>query len=220
MRELAKGRGLDDEHIDGLLSEEARKASHRHWSPVPVAVRAAEMLTACRPCHVLDVGSGVGKFCILGALTTPANFIGVERRPWLVAEARSLARAIGIKRARFVLGGLTSVDWVLFDGVYLFNPFHENLDRDSRIDDAVDVGPRCFDEFILEVKIGLASLRDGARVVTYHGFGAEMPPGFERVAEEAWGDDYLDLWVKRFSPKFVPGSFGDPRLEFNGPCTD
>ena len=41
-----------------------------HWTPVHVARRAAQFLVTGPETRVLDVGSGPGKFCLVGALAT------------------------------------------------------------------------------------------------------------------------------------------------------
>jgi len=51
----------------------------------------------------------------------------------------------------------------------------------------------------------LAAARPGTRVVTYHGFGGEMPPGFERVRRDA---DELSLWI-RTRPRSPARTSGD-----------
>jgi hypothetical protein len=43
----------------------------------------------------------------------------------------------------------------------------------------------------------LAALPAGARVVTFHGFGGELPPGFVRTAVEQVGAGELVLAIRR-----------------------
>ena len=69
-----------DADFDALCGSEIRKLSRIHWTPCKVATLAAELLVKSPDDRILDVGSGAGKFCILGALHTPARFVGVEKR--------------------------------------------------------------------------------------------------------------------------------------------
>ena len=100
-----------------------------------VALRAAELLVAKPGALILDVGSGAGKFCIVGALATDAGFVGIEQRPHLVDAASMLAMGLGAQRARFLAGDAFDADWRQFDGIYLFNPFQEHIGDDAGVID-------------------------------------------------------------------------------------
>jgi hypothetical protein len=89
---LHAGDSVSDEEFDRLLPTWARNVSGLHFTPVRVARRAAELLVARAGARVLDVGAGVGKLCIVGALTTQGSFVGVEQRGHLVAAGRALLR--------------------------------------------------------------------------------------------------------------------------------
>src|SRR3954471_8285376 len=80
-----------DVEFDDVYDPEIRALSPQHWTPVQVAARAATLLTQAGATRILDVGSGAGKFCIAGALSTDAHFTGVERRGRLVETARRAA---------------------------------------------------------------------------------------------------------------------------------
>ncbi len=194
---LQQGKLVTDKIFNSLLSPRGKRYSHRHWTPVGVANRAATLLTNQKACRILDVGSGLGKFCIVGALTTPARFVGVERREWLVSEAKETSKRLGIKRVQFKHGDMAEIDWSLFDGVYLYNPFYENIEDTVRIDASIPLGKSCYRDYVTTAKEKLGTLRKGARVVTHHGFGGRMPSEFIRTAREPWGEDFLDLWIKK-----------------------
>ncbi|MBI1861151.1 MAG: hypothetical protein HYR96_09565 [Deltaproteobacteria bacterium] len=87
------------------------------------------------------------------------------------------------------------LDWSLFDSFYLFNPFYENLEPTSRIDQLVHLGEAHFDQYVKTVEDKLSHLKPGSRVVTYHGFGGSFPSSFHRVLKEYHHDDYLELWI-------------------------
>jgi SAM-dependent methyltransferase len=162
-----------------------------------VARRAAALLADGGSPRILDVGSGVGKFCIAGALTTEASFVGVEQRGDLVEAARDAASRCGAQRASFVHGDVFDVDFAEFDGLYLFNPFLELIEPlQFPIDDAVPMSPARHAENVSATHSRLAEARPGTRVVTYGGFGGEMPGGFTRLLEEDCYRDLLTFWVK------------------------
>jgi len=196
---------LDDEVFDQLYTVEIRKLSRVHWTPVGVALRVAELLAPEPGMRVLDVGSGVGKVCCVGALASGAVWDGIERDSRRVAAAIKTARVLRVdQRARFTCGEMTTLDWADYDSLYLFNPFEADLFASELFDPQV-VFPR-YSECVAETEERLAELRSGARVLTYHGFGGEMPSCYELSSREKIGSDHLNLWIKRPSTKPRPGT--------------
>jgi SAM-dependent methyltransferase len=196
MERLREGQPVADVEFDKLFPEWARRLSVIHWTPVAVARRAAELLAPnCE--RILDIGSGVGKLCLVGALTSGGTFYGIEQQQRCIDVARAAATRAGATRAHFLHGNMTDLNWGGFDGYYLYNPFVENLwGRSGTTDDQVERDPALFHSY---VKFVTGRLRDaplGCRVVTYHGFGGDMPSSFEQWAEEQHGTDVLELWVK------------------------
>lgn len=193
---LRGGRRVSDSDFDQVFSLPARLHSTTHWSPVEVAIRAAELLATSQDITILDVGSGAGKFCLVGALTSPGKFIGVEQRQSLVEEARSCANALKTERASFIHGNMADLDWEQFDAFYLFNPFYENLLKVIRIDDAISHSQERFKRYIELVRSKLGNAPPGTQVATYHGFGGDMPSGYELLRREVIGTSFLELWIK------------------------
>ena len=194
-----------DRAFDSLLPEHLRQLSHRHWTPVEVAIRAAMLLCPSGDPRVLDVGSGVGKLCVVGAMSAAGLWCGVEQHEPLVHTARMLASTLGVgERTKFLHGDALGIDWDDFDAIYLYNPFENPLG---------DVDPRQhlldFRTQVAHVQARLAMLRDGVRVVTLHGFGGAMPPGYELVYHERISAVGLNLalWVQRAS--------SPPRTEYS-----
>ena len=193
--DLKNGEPVSNALFDTILPEKVRQFSRMHWTPVEVAIRAAELLAPDPRARVLDVGSGAGKFCMIGALTTEGTFTGVERRSSLVEVAQKTVEALGVPRVSFTHENMADLDWSHYDSFYLFNPFYEHIKPMSRIDQHVLLGEAHFMQYVKIVEGKLARLRLGARVVTYHGFGGFFPPNFRRVIKEPQGNDFLELWV-------------------------
>lgn len=194
---LASGADVSDDEVDAALPGWARALSTLHWTPVRVAQRAARFLVDGRPAHVLDVGSGVGKFCAVGAATTGARFTGVERRPALVEAATRLAKALDVSDAHFVCGAMEDLDWSNFSGIYLFNPFGEHfLEAKERIDLATDPSWALYRQCIRAALTRLSLMPEGTRVVTYYGIGAAMPPGYALVDAEENESGMLNCYVR------------------------
>jgi hypothetical protein len=186
-----------DAEFDRCYDAKIRRLSLQHWTPVRVAVRAAQLLTEAGATRILDVGSGVGKFCIIGALSTDAEFVGVERRGRLVRIARGAALHHGAHRATFVHANIDAFSFDGFSGIYLYNPFYEQIsDLMVQIDGAIERSKTAYRHFVGSTTAKLAAMATPVAVATYNGFGGDMSPAFTLMAVEPAGSDRLELWVK------------------------
>lgn len=158
-----------------------------HWTRVYIAAMAARMLVQDESARVLDVGSGCGKFCIVGALTTPGQFTGVELRRDLHELAVGAAQILEAD-VTFENRDMEAMDWSLFNAFYFYNPFYDALNRSE---DGLD-----FLRQVETVKERLRKCRKGTRVVTHHGFGGDMPGDYKRVERHLVSAAILELWVK------------------------
>jgi SAM-dependent methyltransferase len=194
---LRAGRELSDAEFDRIYPEWVRRLSDPHWSPLDVALRAAELLADHSSGRILDIGSGAGKFCLIGALTTRATFVGIEQRGDLVDIARLTARRCGASRTQFLHGNMMDMAWSEFDGLYLFNPFYEHIsDYLPRIEGTIALSLARYRQYVTATYVKLLSVRAGTRVATYHGYGGFMPPEYRLLVHEPAGTDYLDVWEK------------------------
>jgi SAM-dependent methyltransferase len=194
---LRAGCPVADGVFDRMFPPELRFISFQHWTPVQVARRASRLLVEAGARRILDVGSGPGKFCIVGALTTSASFTGIERRASLVQVARQAAERSGADRAFFLRANALRFPFDQFDGFYFYNPFFEQLNPGLlQIDGTNAHSPVLFRRCVLGTREKLARLPRGTAVATYHGFGGTMAPGYRRVHEENAGDGILALWTK------------------------
>ena len=185
-----------DRVFDEVFPSSARNASSVHWTPVEVAVRAAHLLAGRRGATILDIGAGVGKFCLVAAATKmDLRVRGVEHRSHFVAVARDAAKAMNVD-VDFVHGTLDDHAAREVDGVYLFNPFAENLcPPEDRLDDSVECSEMRFWRDIRRTERLLERAPVGTRVVTYCGWGGSMPPEYHLHLREARGGT-IELWVK------------------------
>jgi predicted RNA methylase len=159
---------------------------------VRVAVRACSLLAPTDGMRVLDLGAGVGKLCAIGALSSSSIWCGVEQHRSLVDTARDLSRTLGVgPRTLFVHGDMFSLDWRLFDALYLYNPFRTSPSFGDRRASECHVT-----EQVARVQLRLARMPRGARVVTLDGFGGEVPAGYELVYQERIAGASLVLWVR------------------------
>jgi SAM-dependent methyltransferase len=194
---LRAGR-LDDEAFDALLPAPAQQKSREHWTPLYVASLAAARLAEHGAKRVLDVGSGAGKFCLIAAALHPQiEWVGVDRRAWLVAGATKLGARLGLTNVRFLCGDAFEQPWREFDGFYFFNPFSENLSRpDAWLDRSVELSEERFQVELRRVELALDTLAPGALLVTYHGIGGPIPSSYEILGDEPAGTNRLRTWRK------------------------
>jgi predicted RNA methylase len=196
MREaLRSGQLVEDRQFDLLYPLPLRRVSQIHWTPVEIAMRAARLLAKEPGSRLLDVGAGVGKFCVIAAATVRASVSGIEHRGRLVEIADDVAIRIGVD-VTFRHGTLADCDPRDFDGVYLFNPFAENMSaRDDHLDDTVELSEWRYWRDVATTERFLREARAGTRVVTYCGWGGSMPPEY-RLAFRGRNGGTLDLWIK------------------------
>jgi SAM-dependent methyltransferase len=198
---LRRGLQVDDDEFDAVYPPAVRELSRMHWSPVDVARRATELLTLDdqrRVRLVLDVGSGAGKMCLIGGLLSHAVFVGIEQRSWLVAAAREAAHALRTDATTtFLERDALEIEWDEFDGIYLFNPFHENIDNTAKIDSSVPCNRALYSRALTVTRARLLATRARTRVVTYQGFGGEMPDVFRLLRSENIDGGALELWERR-----------------------
>jgi hypothetical protein len=190
------GIAIADVAFDQLYAPPIRAMSIVHWTPVQAALRAAAWLAPEPAMRVLDIGSGAGKLCCIGALATGASWVGIERERGLVDAATGLATTLELgHRARFRWGDMSTVEWKDFDSLYFYNPFEAVLF--GAIPTELPHRWTLFGNELDRVTAALSDQPSGMRVVTYHGFGGEMPPGYSLMAAEQIGSGQLALWVKR-----------------------
>ena len=193
---------VPDAEFDQLFPEELRDRSHVHWTPVAVAIRAAELLAPSpRGIRVLDVGAGVGKLCLIGALVTGSIWWGIEQDAVQVSAAGHAAWALDIaQRTRFVQGDGSRLAWDGFDAFYFYNPFHTVMLAPHA---SPFVRYAAIQGTLRRIEQRLAATPAGTRVVTFHGFGGALPASFTRISREPAGDGALELWVQGAPPRAI-----------------
>jgi SAM-dependent methyltransferase len=199
-----------DEKFDQVYPESIRQLSNCHWTPVEVARKAAQFLVTKPGTRVLDIGSGAGKFCAVGALTTEGHFIGIEQREHLALAARKMLLTRGITQVDILHRNVMGLDFDEFDAFYLFNPFQENMLPSFRIDSEVPLEPSLCDTYAAYVSKQLSMAKRGTRVVAYWSSFREIPPTYDRVASHF--DGKLNFWVQeRPDPMAIFAKMRAPR---------
>jgi hypothetical protein len=195
--QLAAGLPVTDARFDRLLPPELVRLAGLHFTPVAVAIAAAAWLTEAGAEEVVDLGAGVGKFCLVGAATTPARFTGLELRPGLVRLARELAARLGLPRAQFVEADLRTAPLRRYQAFYLYDPFSESTaEEDERLDPWVPTRDRESDVAGLLARLEAAPA--GTRLAMFCGLGGPTPRGWRRTLEARMNDqgDLLEGFEK------------------------
>ena len=117
-----------DEQFNQLYPLSIQALARRHWTPLSVARKAAGFLAAENNVRILDIGSGVGKFCLAAAYYKPkAFYYGIEQRKSLVSHAEKAREILHLQNVSFVDGNFTQLDFRKYDHFYFYNAFYENL---------------------------------------------------------------------------------------------
>ncbi|MYZ60343.1 methyltransferase domain-containing protein [Elizabethkingia anophelis] len=185
---------IDDKLFNKIYPEKIEKISFRHWTPVTVAKMAAEYLADGCNKKILDIGSGVGKFCMIGACCTNGIFYGVEQRENLVELSRKIATEHQVMNAHFIHANIMDISFLDYDAFYFFNPFYENIDTAFSIDKVMPLNRELYYTYSKYVKEQLDKTPIGTKVVTYWGNQSEIPPSFGLESHEFQG--LLKFWVK------------------------
>lgn len=183
-----------DSEFDKIYPYSVRQKSKVHWTPVKVAEAAASLLVDRPGIKVLDIGSGAGKFCLVGAVVTNGIFTGIEQRKYLVDVSNSLFNNYGLSNAQAIHANILSVDFKQYDAFYFYNPFMENLCIHQRIDDTVRLSVDHYKRYLRYIHHQLTELPLGTKVVTYCSNGMKIPLSYRK--ERTYMDGSLDLWIK------------------------
>lgn len=186
---------LTEENFNNCLPDYLKARSQRFFTPFDVAKTATEWLTEDGKKSILDIGAGIGKFCIAGAACSDSFFCGIEYRPSLAKIANELIVKFNIANAVVQNGDVTEIDFENFDAFYLYNPFFENLIPGLRLNNEVELRMSLYAYYFNHTEKKLDKTKSGTRLVTYHGNNFEVPGSFSKVKESKGGT--LKLWIKQ-----------------------
>jgi SAM-dependent methyltransferase len=185
----------DDQAFNQLYPQEVQLKAAKHWTPLEVAKYAADFLAAEKDVHVLDIGSGVGKFCLAAAQQQPeAMFYGIEQRENLVKHALHCNELLGLPNVCFLHGNFTQLDFRQFDHFYFYNSFYENLEGADKVDDTLEYSLSLFNYYNRYLYKQLEQKPKGTRIVTFHSLEGEIPPSYYTVNTYLGG--LLKCWTK------------------------
>lgn len=193
--DLRQGLEITDDAFDSLYPASVQSLSARQWTPVIVAkLAAAYLVNDVKGTKVLDIGSGCGKFCLIGAATTKGNFYGVEQRENLVDLSKKIAFKNQLPTAAFIHTNIAAISFAEYNAFYFFNPFFENISSSSIIDNKVLRSKALFFQYSKYVHDQLCEMPIGTRVATYWSICNEVPESYD--IESVAFNGKLVFWKK------------------------
>jgi SAM-dependent methyltransferase len=185
----------DDEQVQHLYPTAIQLLTRRHWTPLHITQEVVKFLVPHKGVKVLDIGSGVGKFCLAAGFYKPeASFFGVEQREDLVSHAETAKNRLGMRNVQFIHGNLTGLDFKKYDHFYFYNSFYENLMNTDKIDDHIECTPRLYNFYNRRLYQKFEEQEVGTRLATFHTLEDNIPANYHLV--EAQLGDLLKFWVK------------------------
>lgn len=179
---------------DNIYPSHIKDLSQTHWTPVDIARKAALFLGVPQT-KVLDIGSGVGKFCITaGAHYPQTDFIGIEQRKELYNHAEAARTMVKLDNVSFIHGNITELDYNDFDHFYFFNSFYENIDPGSRIDNSIKTSVELYTHYSRFIFSMLDTRKSGTRLVTYFARETQIPTSYDLIEN---GYNKLKMWIRR-----------------------
>jgi Methyltransferase domain len=187
---------INDIEFDLMYPIKLKDAIEMHFTPIEVAKTAARYLAHKKGVKVLDIGSGAGKFCMIGSACTEGSFTGVELRESLFATALRISKRYNLLNIEFVHANITDIPFKDFDAFYFFNAFYENVSRlgVGKINNELDLSRELYDTYSFYVKQQLDEMPVGTKLVTYFSFSKEVPDSYHLQFTDF--DGKLKMWEK------------------------
>ena len=184
-----------DNTFDAALSKSTQGHSYIHWTPIEVIKTAVDWLGTGSANRILDIGAGVGKFCIIGSMNSLAHFTGVEIRENLVEEAIRLKSELNLSNVEFIHSDIKSIDFSNFTSFYFYNPFCELMALSGAIDDQIQFNEEKYSYYQDFVVDQLKRTPKGTKLVTYCSPDLDVSVDFD--LKDMYFEGLLQLWVKR-----------------------
>lgn len=189
---------VKDKDFDMIYPLAIRKMSNRHFTEVAVAIQAAQLLVTKPKQKILDIGSGVGKFCFVAGSYTEADYTGVDYRKHFVELCTNIKIKHRFKNVNFIHNDIMNIDFTKFDSFYFFNSFQEHTDATAKLDDTIEVNQEKYKKYFLFLKEQFENMPEGTRIVTYHVHHFQIPDSYRLVSMHF--DGLLNCWEQTANP--------------------
>jgi hypothetical protein len=183
-----------DSEFDKVYPSRYQNISKIHWTPVEVIKTAINWLEGNKTIKILDIGSGVGKFCVLGSILSKFTFVGVEKRKNLFLQSKKTATFFKTKNVFFINDNITNINFQEFDAFYYFNPFCEQIAYSNWIDQKPDFSEEKYSKYEDYVIGELSTMPIGTKVITYCSDDLMLSSSY-RLRNRMFNGQLL-LWIK------------------------
>jgi SAM-dependent methyltransferase len=185
---------IPDNDFNTIYPAKISSLARKHWSSVLVSKLASEFLVDRPGTRVLDIGSGAGKFCMIGATNTKGHFTGVEQRAELVELSTQLSVSHRIHNVKFIHANIMTIKFTDYDAFYFYNSFYENIDMLNSIDNTVRLDIQLYRQYSMYVVEQLAALSIGTRLVTFCSPSSIIPQSYK--IQDSTNSGLLKFWEK------------------------
>lgn len=191
---LREGQEVFDDELDFLLDPAFQPHADRHFTSVYIAKKAVEFLTASGQQHILDIGSGTGKFCLVGGMISSSFFTGIEYRDDFVQQAKLLASKADLTNVNFIHANIIDCSFKDYSAFYMFNPFLEQIDATAAMGSGVEPSSSLYRKYHNHVAHQLDKCSIGTRLVTYYVNEKLIPTSFQSLKKMYQGT--MIFWEK------------------------
>jgi Histone methylation protein DOT1 len=192
--DLKSDKKVTDAVFNAIYPNKLKEAAEIHFTPIEVAKIAARYLVDNRDSKILDLGSGAGKFCMIGSACTIGHFCGVELRKNLSTIAERIKKHYQLTNVTFINNNIINIDFSKFDAFYIYNPFYEHIVPSGQLDDKIELKRELYEVYSLYVKNQLDKMPENTKLVTYFSYLKEIPGSFKLQSSDF--DDKLKMWKK------------------------
>lgn len=195
LEQLRIQKNMSDDTFDAIFPFEMRELSERHWTSVYVSKISADYFCNRKPVKVLDIGSGAGKFCFVGATLHPTSeFHGIDIRENFIDISNALKQEHNVPNVFFFHQDVLKIDFSGYDGIYFFNSFQEKIDATSVIDRESEVSIEMYIEYTNHIFNELNKVPVGTKLVTYYSEDFYVPNSFKLISTHINGE--LKFYLK------------------------
>jgi len=199
IQNIQAGKPVEDIEFDQIYPPRIRALSKVQWSSIEVARRIAFLVGTNSTARFIDIGSGVGKLCVLLSLLTDMEIYGIEQREDLFSVSRTVVKNNHLKNIYLIHGNMMKLDWSKYDVFYFYNPFQEHNCgswEGGLIDKNIDLDRKHYAQYISEAFRQMTWLKPGKKVITFHGYGGLIPPSMKLLNSCQVNNGDLCLWEK------------------------
>jgi 16S rRNA A1518/A1519 N6-dimethyltransferase RsmA/KsgA/DIM1 with predicted DNA glycosylase/AP lyase activity len=185
----------NDLNFLSLFSEKIKLANKNHFTPIEVIKKANTFLSQETNTKILDIGSGIGKFCLTAAYLNPSNeYYGIEQREDLHSEAELGKQKLNIVNAHFMHGNIDQLKFKQYNHFYFFNSFHEQLDEADKLDQSISHDANLYYYYNRYFHKQLSNMPSGTKLACFFTLDDEVPSDYLCVAE--YFDGKLKCYIK------------------------